>query len=157
MADSGGSGGARRGKEEEESPAGGHNGRALAGGCKSGAALQTRGEAILQAPGAAGRASGAPGYGRGRAGVLRPQLRCEAIRGEHAAEIRPAACALPSDGRKGRRGRAAGVLWRAGERASGWLGERGDLRSEERGDAFLRCLGSGIQNASNEWVIRWSR
>ena len=33
----------------------------------------------------------------------------------------------------------------------------GDLRSEERGDAFLRCLWAGSQNASCEWVTRWSR
>ena len=33
----------------------------------------------------------------------------------------------------------------------------GELRSEERGEAFLRCLWAGSQTVSWEWVTRWSR
>ena len=33
----------------------------------------------------------------------------------------------------------------------------GDLRSEERGDAFLRFLRPGTQNRCCGWVSRWSR
>ena len=57
--------------------------------------------------------------------------------------VRPAACALPSDGRKGRRGRAAGVLRRAGGRP----GKRGRARGWEsaeicvaRSQATLFCV-----------------
>ena len=33
----------------------------------------------------------------------------------------------------------------------------GDLRGEERGDAFLPLIWAGRQNASRGWVSRWNR
>ncbi|XP_066373342.1 uncharacterized protein [Miscanthus floridulus] len=133
-----------RGKEEEESPAGGRSGRALAGGCKSGAALQ--------APGAAGRASGAPGYGRGRAGVLRPNSGAQ----PSGASTRPRSDPPPAryramGGRGGAAGRQAcsGVLTggqeSAGGRAGGWesaaiCDDTSDFTNREKFEFFVARL-----------------
>ena len=116
----------------------------------------------------------APGSGCGRAGERRSRLRARA--GGRAPPPTPArghpgrargrdptrrlrATERWEEGEARPGGRRAPACWRATRkaRASPRLGERGDLRSEVAGDAFLRFLCAGIQNASYEWVICWSQ